>query len=66
MKKERKTIIQKILNVSCVKHGRGAVTTWACMAASGTRSILFTDDLTAGKSRMNLKCMGSYSLLRFS
>lgn len=30
------------------------VTAWACMAANGTRSLVFTDDVTADRSsRMN-------------
>src|SRR4029434_10164871 len=39
---------------SSVKHGGGSVTAWACMAANGTGSLVFIDDVTADKSsRMN-------------
>ena len=37
------------------------------MAASGTGSLVFIDDVTADKSnRMNEKCFGKYYLLIFS
>ncbi len=41
---------------SSVKHGGGGVMAWACMAASGTGPLNFTDDLMYDdSSRMNLK-----------
>ena len=37
-----------------VKHGGGSAMVWACMAANGTGSVVFIDDVTADKSsRMN-------------
>uniref|UniRef100_A0A8C5Q2J1 Transposase Tc1-like domain-containing protein n=1 Tax=Leptobrachium leishanense TaxID=445787 RepID=A0A8C5Q2J1_9ANUR len=39
---------------SSVKHGGGSVMAWACMAANGTGSHVFIDDVTGDKSsRMN-------------
>ena len=39
---------------SSVKHGGGSVMAWAYMAANGTGSLVFIDDVTADKSsRMN-------------
>ena len=39
---------------SSVKHGGDSVMAWACMAANGTGSLVFIDDVTADKSsRMN-------------
>ncbi len=39
---------------SSVKHGGGGVMAWACMAASGTDPLNFTDDLMYDdSSRMN-------------
>ncbi len=41
---------------SSVKHGGGGVMAWACMAASGTGPLNFTDDLMYDdSSRMNLE-----------
>ncbi len=41
---------------SSVKHGGGGVMAWACMAASGTGPLIFTDDLMYDDcSRMNLE-----------
>ena len=37
-----------------VKHGGGSVAAWTCMAANGTGSLVFFDDVTADRSsRMN-------------
>ena len=33
-----------------MKHGGGSVMAWACMAANGTGSLVFIDDVTADKS----------------
>lgn len=36
------------------KHNGGSVVAWTCMAASGTESVVFIDDVTAaGGSGMN-------------
>ncbi len=52
---------------SSVKHGGGSVMAWACMAASGTGSLVFIDDVTADKAAgWILKCFGQYYLLIFS
>ncbi len=41
---------------SSVKHGGGGVMAWACMAASGTGFLNFTNDLMYDdSSRMNLE-----------
>ncbi len=41
---------------SSVKHGGGGVMAWACMAASGTAPLNFTDDLMYDdSSRINLE-----------
>ncbi len=40
---------------SSVKHGGGGIVAWACIAASGTGSLNFTDDsMYDDSSRMNL------------
>ncbi len=50
-----------------MKHGGGSVMAWACMAASGTGSLVFIDDVTADKAAgLILKCFGQYYLLIFS
>lgn len=36
--------------VTFVQHGGSCVMAWACMAASGTVSVLFIDDVTADNS----------------
>lgn len=33
-----------------VKHGGGNVVTWVCVLTSGTRQLVFNDDVTADKS----------------
>lgn len=39
---------------SSVKHGGGSVMAWAYITASGTRSLVFIDDVIAyGSSRMD-------------
>ena len=39
---------------SSVKHSGGGVMAWACMAAEGTGSLIFIDDITAdGSSKIN-------------
>ncbi len=43
------------------------VVAWACMAASGTGSLVFIDDVTTDKAEgWILKCFGQYYLLIFS
>ena len=35
---------------SCDKHGGGSVMAWACMAATGTGTLIFIDDVTSDGS----------------
>ena len=54
MWREEGTAFDPKHTTSSVKHGGGSVMDWADMAASGTGSIIFIDDLTNdGRSRMN-------------
>lgn len=46
--------LPKIHTTSSVKYGGEGVMAWACMAATGTGSLVFIDDITAdGSSKMN-------------
>ena len=56
MKKKKGTANDPKHTASSVKHGGGGVMAWACMAASGTGPLNFTDDLMYDdSSRMNLE-----------
>lgn len=47
-----------------VKNVKKCVTAWVCMTASGTASLMFTDDVTADESS-RIKCIvWLYSLLK--
>ena len=64
MEKERNSSWSKV-TTSSVRHGGVSVITWTCMAANGTGSLVFTDDVTADRSSSHtwiLKCIGPYYL----
>ena len=44
-----------------VKYGGCGVMAWACMAATGTGSFMFIDDVTADGSRTNVKVYRNFS-----
>lgn len=42
------------LSISCVRHDRGSVMVWECMAANRTGSLVFIEDVTVEiRSKMN-------------
>lgn len=43
----------KTVQRSTGKYGGGSVMEWACMAVKGTGSLVFIDDGTADRCRMN-------------
>lgn len=53
--------LKKTSEIACtaVRHGGVSVIAWACVTASGTKSLVSTDNVSA------LKCTGLYALLRF-
>ena len=54
MRQRKGTAHDRKYTTSSVKHGGVSVMAWACMAANGTGSLVFIDDVTADKSsRMN-------------
>ena len=51
---------------SSVKRGGGGVMAWACMAATGTGTLIFIDDGTAnGSCTMNSEASEASDLLKF-
>ena len=52
MENEKGTAHDPKHTTSSVKHGGGSVMAWACMAANGTGSLVFIDDVTKA-DRMN-------------